>query len=68
MEREKKNIQLHCKKCNQRLMDYTVHHNENAIVIQGITIKCSRCKRVLILKKYTEGMLKNCACDNVFKV
>ncbi len=68
MEKTKKEIELHCKKCNQRLMDYTLQYNSEAIVIQGITMKCHRCKRVFIMKKYTEGLLTGHACGNILKV
>lgn len=51
-------IELHCKECNQRFFDYLVTGNDETIVLQGIMLKCSRCKRVLVLKKYTEGILR----------
>lgn len=50
-------IELHCKECNQRFFDYIVTGNNETIVLQGISLKCARCKRVLVLKKYTEGIL-----------
>ena len=50
-------IELHCKECNQRFFDYMVTGNNETIVLQGISLKCARCKRVLVLKKYTEGIL-----------
>lgn len=50
-------IELHCKECNQRFFDYMVTGNNETIVLQGISLKCTRCKRVLVLKKYTEGIL-----------
>lgn len=52
-------IELHCKACNMRFFDYIVTGDDNTIALQGISLKCSRCKRVLILKKYTEGILKS---------
>lgn len=50
-------IELRCKECNQRFFDYIVTGNNETIVLQGISLKCARCKRVLVLKKYTEGIL-----------
>ena len=50
-------IELHCKECKQRFFDYMVTGNDKTIVLQGISLKCARCKRVLVLKKYTEGIL-----------
>lgn len=51
-------IELHCKVCNMRLFDYMMTGKDNTIVLQGISLKCARCKRILVLKKYTEGILK----------
>ena len=50
-------IELHCKACNIRLMDYLVTGNDEQIVLHNIVIKCNRCKRVMELKKYTEAIL-----------
>lgn len=55
-------IELRCKQCKQRLMDYMVTGNDEAVVLQNITLKCWRCKRALMLKKYTEGMQKAQRC------
>ena len=44
-------IVIRCKKCNQRMFDYIsgdVH----------LEMMCSRCKRVLVLKKYTESFIR----------
>ena len=65
---EKNNIRLHCKECNVRLMDYALSQNDEMIALQGITIKCHRCKRVLVLKKYTEGTIKKHAVNGVFRI
>lgn len=51
-------IELHCKACNIRLMDYLVTGNDEQIVLHNIIIKCNRCKRVMVLKKYTEAILR----------
>ena len=61
-------IELHCRECNMRLMDYMVSGNDDNIVLQGIVIKCPRCKRVMILKRYTEGMLKEHTKKGKYKV
>ena len=39
-------------------MDYLVTGNDEQIVLHNIIIKCNRCKRVMVLKKYTEAILK----------
>lgn len=61
-------IELHCKKCNQRFFDYLVSGDDETIVLQGITLKCIRCKRVLVLKRYTEGIIKMNSANGKFKV
>ena len=49
-------------------MDYTLCQDDGRIVLQGITIKCNRCKRVMMLKKYTEGMIRKRADEGVFRI
>lgn len=61
-------IELRCKQCKQRVMDYTLTDNDAAIVLQNITIKCCRCKRVMTLKKYTEGMLRIHAVNGTYRI
>lgn len=61
-------IELHCKECNRRFFDYIVTGNNETIALQGISLKCTRCKRVLVLKKYTEGILKMRSVNGKFKV
>ena len=68
MEKEKDYIELHCKECNMRMMDYTLSYNDELVVLQGITMKCHRCKRVMMLKKYTEGILRTRARNGVFRI
>ena len=46
MEKNWSTVQLHCRECNARMMDYTLCQDDDRIVLQGITIKCNRCKRV----------------------
>ena len=45
MEKNWSTVQLHCRECNARMMDYTLCQDDDRIVLQGITIKCNRCKR-----------------------
>ena len=60
-------IELHCKECNMRFFDYMVTGNDKMIVLQGISLKCARCKRILVLKKYTEGMLRTHSVQGKFR-
>ena len=51
MDSAENKIVIRCRKCNQRMMDYysgEVHAE----------MKCCRCKRVLVLKNYTESFLR----------
>ena len=51
MDSVDKKIIIRCKKCNQRMFDYIsgdVH----------LEMICPRCKRVLVLKNYTEKFLR----------
>ena len=50
------------------MMDYMVTGNDEQIVLQNIVIKCNRCKRVLVLKKYTEAILKQRQQDGKYKI
>lgn len=51
------------------MMEYYSCGNDSIIALQNIGIKCDRCKRVMILKKYTEGMMKENIKENkIFKV
>lgn len=61
-------IELRCKECKQRLMDYTLVGEDDRIVLQGITIKCYRCKRVLMLEKYTEGILRQHSVKGTYRI
>lgn len=61
-------IELRCKQCRQRLMDYTLTNNDETIVLQNLTFKCWRCKRVMMLKKYTEGMLRLYSVNGTYRI
>ena len=47
-------IEIRCNKCNKLMMEYFVCGDDSAVALQNIGIKCDRCKRVMILKKYSE--------------
>ena len=54
-------IIIRCKKCNQRMFDY----------ISGdvqLEMKCCRCKRVLVMKKYTESFIRAKVKNGEFKI
>ena len=58
--REFKQIEFYCKKCRKSMkMAYSVTGDDDAPVLPGMIIRChtNRCTRVMVLKKYTEGML-----------
>lgn len=61
-------IDLYCRKCKKSLrMSYIITGNEDAYVLENIVVKCHRCKRALVLKKYTEAMLiKNSVDGKVY--
>ena len=58
--RELKQIEFYCKKCRKSMkMAYLFTGDNDAPVLPGMIIRChtNRCTRVMVLKKYTEGML-----------
>lgn len=65
---DNKVIELRCKKCNKHFMDYMIQFDDTAVVMQSISIKCDRCKRVMTLKKYTEGYLISHSKKGSFKM
>lgn len=54
-------IKIQCFKCNRKICDYYFGN-------LGISIKCTRCKRVILLKKYTEEYIRKNAIDGIFMV
>ena len=44
-------IVIRCRKCNQRMFDYIAGD-------VSIEMKCCRCKRVMVMKNYTESFLR----------
>lgn len=61
-------IEIRCKKCNKLIMEYFMSGDDNAVVAQNIGIKCDRCKRVMLLKKYSEGMMKDYSDNGAFRL
>ena len=61
-------IEIRCKKCNKLMMEYYMSGDDSAVVLQNIGIKCDRCKRVMILKKYSEGMMKHNLEREAFRI
>lgn len=54
-------IEFRCKACNNRLFDY----------ISGdmhIEMKCTRCKRVMVLKNYTEILIRKEAIKGALRI
>lgn len=64
MKREIKNnvfddtIEIRCKICNMKFMDYLVQDDDTACAMNGVSLKCSRCKRVIRLMKFTEAIIR----------
>ncbi len=64
-----KRINIRCKKCNQKIMEYEIQNIGDTIVLaHGISISCHRCKRVLRFMKYTENMLIERSADGNLKI
>lgn len=61
-------IEIRCKKCNKLMMEYYMSEDDFAVALQNIGIKCDRCKRVMMLKKYSEGMLKEHSVNGTFRI
>ena len=60
--REIKQIDLYCRNCRKSMkMTYVISGNDNAPVLNGMVMRChtNKCKRVMILKNYTEGKIKS---------
>ena len=52
-------IELRCSKCNMKLMDYMIQNDDTSCALNGVCLKCSRCKRAIMLMKYTEAIIKH---------
>lgn len=57
-------IEMRCKKCNLKFFDYVIHDSGDACVLDGVCIRCARCKRSFVLSEYTEAMIRS---DIVFR-
>lgn len=51
MDCTKEKIVIRCKHCNNRMFDYVAGD-------MHIEMKCNKCKRVLVMKNYTESMIR----------
>ena len=51
-------IELRCKACNHKLCDYEIQNDDTAYVLSNISVKCGRCRRAIVFKKYTEAMVR----------
>ena len=51
-------IELRCNKCNMKIMEYKLQHDDKACALNGISLKCTRCKRIMILMRYTEAIIR----------
>ena len=50
-------------------MEYKLQdNNDNVVLSCGISISCHRCKRVAVLKKYTQGMIRERLVGNSFRI
>lgn len=63
-----KKIEIRCRRCNKLFMNYYLTGNEVNLHMEGVELKCDKCKRVLRLKKYTEQLLMEQSLDGVFLV
>lgn len=60
-------IKFYCRKCRKFMgMTYSVSGDADSPVLQNIMMKCHVCKKVSVLKNYTEGMVV-ARVDNEFK-
>ena len=62
-------IRLFCKNCKKSLhMSYILTNDGDTPVLPNVAIKCTCCKRVLMLKKYTEKKLLEHAVSDRFYI
>lgn len=49
-------IEFYCKKCKKSMkMSYMTTGNHEVPIMVGMTFKCHTCKKVSVMKNYTEG-------------
>ena len=66
--KESGGIELRCRKCNHHLMNYKMTGEAGSVVLQNIELKCDRCKRMMVLQKCTEEMLRLHAVNGAYKI
>ena len=54
-------IIIRCRKCNQRMFDYVSGD-------MHIEMKCNKCKRVLVMKNYTESIIRANAVKGEYRI
>lgn len=51
-------VDFYCKRCKcSTKVSYALSGDSDTPVLNGVVIKCHTCKRVMVMKKYTEGMV-----------
>ena len=54
-----KTIDFYCKKCKRTFRAFhIITNNDSTPVMQNFAMKCHHCNRVVMLKNYTEGKIK----------
>ena len=63
-------IEIHCKthNCNRLLMNYFITGKNLELQLEGIELKCEKCKRVLRMKNCTEKSMIEQAKDGVLRI
>ena len=61
MNQTKEKIIVRCKCCGNRMFDYVAGD-------MYIEMKCNRCKRVLVLKNYTEELIRATAVNGELRI
>ena len=61
MDSVENRIVIRCRKCNQRMFDYIAGDVQ-------LEMKCCRCKRVMVMKNYTESFLRTRAKNGEYRI
>lgn len=61
-------IELRCRKCNRYFMNYTLTGEADTVALQNIELKCGRCKRMMVLQRCTEEVLRLHAVNGAYKI
>ena len=61
-------ITIRCRRCNQLLLCYDLTHDDDRMILDNVMLPPCRCTRVIRFKKYTEGILRRQAVDNVVRI